>query len=201
MDPPSTSEFIRIIGRDRSQYEATEVHAAEQRLLELAESETERVEKNISHYGRVTAVIGFVMGIWPLVLIPIMVNDLSGHVFHLPTSGILFFASFGCVACLQVYCGFQLWIGGLRFSRREERGRMAILRVIKIGIGYCIVFSVLWELSVLIFFPWEPFKFVMLVFGPFSMWFWLYVLSFPQSYFSSATVVQICQHAGRIKSE
>ena len=102
--------------------------------------------------GKVVAVIGFVIGVMPLVMLTMEGEDFVEATTAQDDAPFIeraFPAIFLCLGLFQMACGFALGVGGIGFSRLKHWGRRTIRAVIWVFIAYCIGFLVFWETEVM----------------------------------------------------
>ena len=183
--------LIDIVGRDRANRSPEEIAEAENQLRAVYDEALRRTARRARTVGTVVAVIGFLAGAWPLILIPFFLLEIS----HFPMPPDAPFRGFFLIALLQVVCGFALGTAGLGFRRLKDWGRKTIRAVIWIVIAYCVGFLIFWEISAFSMMGAPPARLMiipMAFFGLVFTAFYVFLLWLAQRYFGSARIRDLC---------
>ena len=139
--------------------------------------------------------IGFVVGIWPVALLPFFLHVMSKAP---PPEGFApALALFAAAGVLQIGTGFTLFAGGLGLRKLRDWGRKLVLAVIWIAIAFCVGFGVFWDVM---FFRMEGLSAAGIPIAIFALaWsgFLAYLLWLAKRYFSSDRIREICGRPAR----
>lgn len=195
---PETDDIdslIKTIGKERSSRSPQEIAEAENKLRQAVVESRDRVAGRARIVGTVLAVIGFLLGIWPIILLaglvplfskaPPMAEDAPLLERALPTV-------FLSVAMLHIICGFALGAGAIGFRSLKHWGRKTILTVIWVAIGYCVSFLLFWQVSLFSLGPPGMMKLPMAFGGLIVTGFCVMLLWFAQRYFASEKIRKLC---------
>lgn len=185
-------DLLRIVGQQRDRHTPEEVAAAEQRLCALAEGDRQDVRRRVRRNGWIVAVIGLVVGVWPLCVLGLHLSQQRDWGPPPPEFG-WFVVVFVALCVVQTVCGLALCAGGIGFARCREWGRKLVLAVLWVAIAYCVGFGVFWEIFIPLNMGWQAHTVVSMVFGPAICAFWAFLLWLPKRYVSSDAVRAACR--------
>ena len=189
-----TENLIEIIGKNRSNYSPEEIAEAEKKLGQAVIDSRVRTIKTVKIVGTVVAVFGFIIGIFPVMLIIGELDMFSEWVSEANTfteRAILIF--FLLMMVLQIIGGLVLAVGGIGFRMQRHWGRRIILTLIWIYITYCICFFLYFEGTALFSKMHGGTRLPMVLGGLFVTVFWVLLLWLAQRYFASQRIKSICR--------
>ena len=186
--------LIEIISKNRSNYSPEEIAEAENQLRQAVTDSRVMTIKKAKTVGMIVAAIGFMIGLWPVILIP-EVGEIYSEwgtkdetvTFAERTFPIFFLL----VAAFQIVLGLVLVAGGIGFRMLRHWGRWLILSVIWIYITYCIFAFVYIEVTALFLSRDEGVSLTMVFGGLFVTVIWVLLLWLIQRYFTSQRIKSI----------
>jgi len=196
----SASEYIRIIGEERTRHSPEEIAEAETALRDLVRTEYEKAAERMPRVGKIVAWIGVAVGLFPVMVLALMLEDVlsdaeAWRAASIPSGAGL--AAFVAAAVVQTACGLALVVGGIHFRKAKEWARKTILSVLWLAFGYCVLFGFAMVVATPFVFGWSYDIPIVLVGGLAIVGFWLWILRLPLRYFSSREVVAACRGDGR----
>ncbi len=186
--------LIEIIGKNRSNYSPQEIAEAENKLRQTVTYSRIHTIKKVKTVGTIVTIFGFIIGIFPVMLI-IEERDIfsewgsdagtfSEHAFSI---------FFPLMMAFQIIGGLVLAVGGIGFIMQRHWGRRIILTLIWIYITYCICAFTCFEGIALFSRKYDGVNLPLVLGGLFVTVFWVLLLWLAQRYFTSQRIKSICR--------
>ncbi len=187
MKEKSTDELINIISADREKYPEEEIVRAVEELKARTSDETNIFRGKIKKHSRTVAVIGGLMFAFGI-LGTIMKLTTTSSSISSPENPSFIFRNFDfifiCVTIFEAISGGLFLTGGLLLGKYKELGRRLIIISLSLVILYLLLFTAVWQASLLK----VPGSILMAIVGMIISLFFAWLLWIPLRYFMSPRV-------------
>ncbi len=186
MKEKSTDELINIINADREKYPEEEIVRAAEELKARTSDKTNIFRCKIKKHSRTVAVVGGLM--FAFGILGTIIKLTTPPSTSSPENTLFLFRNFDfvfiCVTIFEAISGVLFLTGGLLLGKYKELGRRLIIISLSLVILYLLLFTAVWQTSLLK----VPGSILMSIVGIIISLFFAWLLWIPLRYFMSPRV-------------